>query len=62
MTRRLNVRRIRELDPRVAWLLVMLYPRDWRDRYGAEVLRLTRELIATAATPARRARRLPRPA
>jgi hypothetical protein len=54
MTRRLNARRIPELDPRVAWLLVMLYPRDWRDRYGAEVLRLTRELIAAGeTTPAR---------
>jgi hypothetical protein len=56
MSRRLNSRRLnsgrlnRELDPRVAWLLMMLYPRDWRDRYGAEVLRLTRELIAAGET------------
>jgi len=58
MTRRLNSRlnsrrnsrRIRELDPRVAWLLMMMYPRAWRDRYGAEVLRLTRELIAAGET------------
>jgi hypothetical protein len=50
MTRRLNSRRIRELDPRLAWLLMMLYPRAWRDRYGAEVLRLTRELIAAGET------------
>ena len=56
MTRRLNARRIRELDPRLAWLLMMLYPRAWRDRYGAEVLRLTRELIAAGeTTPARAA-------
>ena len=40
----------RELDPRVAWLLMMLYPRAWRERYGAEVLRLTRELIAAGET------------
>lgn len=56
MTRRLNARRTRALDPRVAWLLMMLYPRAWRDRYGAEVLRLTRELIAAGeTTPARAA-------
>jgi len=56
MTRRLNSRRIRELDPRLAWLLMMLYPRAWRDRYGAEVLRLTRELVAMGeTTPARAA-------
>jgi hypothetical protein len=56
MTRRLNSRRIRELDPRLTWLLMMLYPRAWRDRYGAEVLRLTRELIAAGeTTPARAA-------
>ena len=56
MTRRLNSRRIRELDPRLAWLLMTLYPRTWRDRYGAEVLRLTRELIAAGeTTPARAA-------
>jgi hypothetical protein len=59
MTRRLNSRRIRELDPRLAWLLMMLYPRAWRDRYGAEVLRLTRELIAVGeTTPARAAANL----
>lgn len=53
---RLNSRRTRELDPRLAWLLMMLYPRSWRDRYGAEVLRLTRELIAAGeTTPARAA-------
>ena len=46
----------RELDPRVAWLLMLLDPRAWRDRYGAEVLRLTRELIAAGeTTPARAA-------
>lgn len=51
MSRRLNARRpARELDPRVAWLLMMLYPRAWRERYGAEVLRLTRELIARGET------------
>jgi hypothetical protein len=56
MTRRLSARRIRELDPRLAWLLMMLYPRAWRARYGAEVLRLTRELIAAGeTTPARAA-------
>jgi hypothetical protein len=56
MSRRLNSRRLnRELDPRAAWLLMMLYPRDWRDRYGAEVLRLTRELIAAGETTSARA-------
>jgi len=56
MTRRVNSRRTGELDPRLAWLLMMLYPRTWRDRYGAEVLRLTRELIAAGeTTPARAA-------
>ena len=56
MTRRLSSRRTGELDPRLAWLLMMLYPRTWRDRYGAEVLRLTRELIAAGeTTPARAA-------
>ncbi|HET9971047.1 MAG TPA: hypothetical protein VFQ68_22605 [Streptosporangiaceae bacterium] len=56
MTRRLGSRRTGELDPRLAWLLMMLYPRAWRDRYGAEVLRLTRELIAAGeTTPARAA-------
>jgi hypothetical protein len=56
MTRRLNSRRTRELDLRVAWLLMLLYPRAWRDRYGAEVLRLTRELVAAGeTTPARAA-------
>jgi hypothetical protein len=56
MTRPVNSRRISELDPRLAWLLMMLYPRTWRDRYGAEVLRLTRELIAAGeTTPARAA-------
>jgi hypothetical protein len=56
MTRRLSSRRTGELDPRLAWLLMMLYPRAWRDRYGAEVLRLTRELIAAGeTTPARAA-------
>jgi len=55
MTRRLSSR-TGELDPRLAWLLMMLYPRAWRDRYGAEVLRLTRELIAAGeTTPARAA-------
>lgn len=56
MTRRLSSRRTGELDPRPAWLLMMLYPRAWRARYGAEVLRLTRELIAAGeTTPARAA-------
>lgn len=56
MTRRLSSRRTGELDPRLAWLLMMLYPRAWRARYGAEVLRLTRELIAAGeTTPARAA-------
>ena len=56
MTRRLSSRRTGELDPRLAWLLMMLYPRAWRDRYGAEVLRLTRELVAAGeTTPARAA-------
>jgi hypothetical protein len=56
MTRRLSSRRTGELDPRLAWLLMMLYPRAWRDRYGAEVLRLARELIAAGeTTPARAA-------
>jgi hypothetical protein len=55
MTRRTASRRIRELDPRLAWLLMMLYPRAWRDRYGAEVLRLTRELIAAGETTPSRA-------
>ena len=56
MTRRLSARRTGELDPRLAWLLMMLYPRAWRARYGAEVLRLTRELIAAGeTTPARAA-------
>lgn len=56
MTRRLSSRRTAGLDPRLAWLLMMLYPRAWRDRYGAEVLRLTRELIAAGeTTPARAA-------
>jgi hypothetical protein len=35
-------------------LLLMLYPRPWRDRYGPEVVRLTQELIAVGeTTPAR---------
>jgi hypothetical protein len=35
-------------------LLLMLYPRSWRDRYGPEVVRLTQELIAVGeTTPAR---------
>jgi len=35
-------------------LLLMLYPRPWRDRYGPEVVRLTQELIAAGeTTPAR---------
>jgi hypothetical protein len=34
-------------------LLLALYPRAWRDRYGAEVVRLTEELIAAGeVTPA----------
>jgi hypothetical protein len=55
MTRRMDSRRTGELDPRLAWLLMMLYPRAWRDRYGAEVLRLTRELIAAGETTPSRA-------
>jgi hypothetical protein len=31
-------------------LLLTLYPRPWRDRYGTEVVRLTQELIATGET------------
>jgi hypothetical protein len=31
-------------------LLLMLYPRSWRDRYGPEVVRLTQELIAVGET------------
>jgi hypothetical protein len=31
-------------------LLLMLYPRPWRDRYGAEVVRTTQDLIATGET------------
>jgi hypothetical protein len=35
-------------------LLLMLYPRPWRNRYGAEVVRLTQDLIVTGeTTPAR---------
>ena len=31
-------------------MLLTLYPRPWRDRYGTEVVRLTQELIATGET------------
>jgi hypothetical protein len=31
-------------------LLLTLYPRAWRDRYGTEVVRLTQDLIATGET------------
>jgi hypothetical protein len=31
-------------------LLLMLYPRPWRDRYGAEVVRTTQDLIAAGET------------
>ena len=35
-------------------LLLMLYPRPWRNRYGTEVVRLTQDLIlAGETTPAR---------
>ena len=35
-------------------LLLMLYPRSWRERYGTEVVRLTQDLIVTGeTTPAR---------
>jgi hypothetical protein len=35
-------------------LLLMLYPRPWRNRYGTEVVRLTQDLIVTGeTTPAR---------
>lgn len=35
-------------------LLLMLYPRPWRERYGIEVVRLTQDLIVTGeTTPAR---------
>jgi len=35
-------------------LLLALYPRPWRDRYGTEVVRLTQDLIAAGeTTPAR---------
>jgi hypothetical protein len=42
MSRRMNAHLVR--------LLLALYPRAWRDRYGAEVVRLTEELIAAAGS------------
>jgi len=42
MNRRMNAHLVR--------LLLALYPRAWRDRYGAEVVRLTEELIAAGET------------
>ena len=42
------------MNRRLARLLLMLYPRAWRERYGAEVVRLTQDLIVTGeTTPAR---------
>ena len=42
------------MNRRLAHLLLMLYPRPWRERYGAEVVRLTQDLIVTGeTTPAR---------
>ena len=42
------------MNRRLARLLLMLYPRPWRERYGAEVVRLTQDLIVTGeTTPAR---------
>jgi hypothetical protein len=38
------------MNPLVMRVLLALYPRDWRDRYGAEVARLTDELIAKGET------------
>ena len=38
------------MNPCLTRLLLALYPRAWRDRYGAEVVRLTEELIATGET------------
>jgi hypothetical protein len=38
------------MNPFVMRALLALYPRDWRDRYGAEVARLTDELIAKGET------------
>jgi hypothetical protein len=38
------------MNRHVIRLLLMLYPRPWRDRYGTEVVRLTQELIATGET------------
>ena len=41
-------------------LLLILYPRPWRERYGAEVVRLTQDLIITGeTTSARKALVLP---
>lgn len=41
------------LNRHLVRLLLALYPRAWRDRYGAEVVRLTEELIrAGETTPA----------
>ena len=42
------------MNRRLARLLLMLYPRPWRERYGTEVVRLTQDLIVTGeTTPAR---------
>ena len=38
------------MNRRLTRLLLALYPRAWRDRYGAEVVRLTEELIAAGET------------
>ena len=41
------------MNRRLVRLLLAVYPRDWRARYGAEVVRLTEELIAAGEiTPA----------
>jgi len=46
MNRRMN----RRMNRHLVRLLLALYPRAWRDRYGAEVVRLTEELIAAGET------------
>jgi hypothetical protein len=42
------------MNRQLVGLLLMLYPRPWRERYGTEVVRLTQDLIVTGeTTPAR---------
>ena len=45
-----GARKSRVMNRRVTRLLLALYPRAWRDRYGAEVASLTDELIRAGET------------